>query len=172
MGIDRLEDLENASDSAGRTSRRKVLLGAGAIGAAGAAAALAACGSSGSDSAGDGGSTGGSAPAGGASSGSGGGSGDSNLAKTSDIPVGGGKIFADKQVVVTQPTAGQYKAFSAICTHQGCTVNQIANGLIMCPCHGSEYSITDGAVKRAAEAGQKPLPAKKVTVAGGEISVS
>ena len=53
-----------------------------------------------------------------------------------DIPVGGGKVFDALKVVVTQPTAGDYKAFSAVCTHQGCTVNGVSNGVITCPCHG------------------------------------
>ena len=89
------------------------------------------------------------------------------LTGTSDIPVGGGKIFDTQLVVVTQPTAGEFKAFSAVCTHMGCTVNQIANGRIDCPCHGSEYSITDGAV--LAGPAPKPLPAKSFKVAGDSI---
>ncbi len=68
------------------------------------------------------------------------------LAATSKIPVGSGMIFTGPQVVVTQPTAGEFKAFSAVCTHMGCIVNQISNGTIDCPCHGSQYSITTGDV--------------------------
>src|ERR1700757_3174440 len=61
--------------------------------------------------------------------------------KTSDIPVGGGTVFEDQMFVVTEPEAGQFKAFSAKCTHQGCTVGSVSNGTINCPCHGSKYSI-------------------------------
>src|SRR5438445_330336 len=65
---------------------------------------------------------------------------------TADVPVGGGKVFADKQVVVTQPAQGTFAAFSAVCTHQGCTVDSVANGTINCPCHGSKFKIADGSV--------------------------
>lgn len=92
------------------------------------------------------------------------------LAKTSEIPVGGGKVFGDQKVVVTQPTAGDFKAFSAVCTHEGCTVGSVSNSLITCPCHGAQYSITDGSVKKgpATEA----LPAASITVSGDEITLA
>ena len=89
------------------------------------------------------------------------------LTATSAIPVGGGKIFDTQLTVVTQPTAGEFKAFSAVCTHMGCTVNQIADGRIDCPCHGSEYSITDGAV--LAGPAPRPLPAKTIKITGDSI---
>ena len=63
------------------------------------------------------------------------------------IPVGGGKIFADQKVVVTQPTSGEFKAFSAVCTHQSCVVADVSGGTINCACHGSKFDITTGAVK-------------------------
>ncbi len=104
------------NDDTGRTGRRAVLAG---IGAAGAVATLAACGSSGSSSGanptGEGTTTGGATPTG---AGATAGSGNGGAIKTSDIPVGGGKIYADQDVVVTQPTAGQFKAFSSTCTHR------------------------------------------------------
>lgn len=67
------------------------------------------------------------------------------LASTTEVPVGGGIILPDQQVVLTQPAKGEFKAFTAICTHQGCTVNAVTAGKIVCPCHGSEFSIKDGA---------------------------
>jgi Rieske Fe-S protein len=91
------------------------------------------------------------------------------LAKTSDIPVGGGKIFKARKVVVTQPSAGEFKAFSAICTHQGCTVSEIANGIITCTCHNSQFRIADGSV--ADGPAPSPLPPVKITVTGDSISL-
>src|SRR5881394_3182865 len=44
------------------------------------------------------------------------------LASTSDVPVGGGKILADKKIVLTQSKSGEFHGFSAVCTHAGCTV--------------------------------------------------
>jgi Rieske Fe-S protein len=92
------------------------------------------------------------------------------LAATSAIPVGGGTIFADKKVVVTQPVAGTFKAFSSTCTHLGCTVAKVADGLIQCPCHGSRYSIVDASVK--AGPAPRPLPPMNITVTGGEITLN
>ena len=89
------------------------------------------------------------------------------LAATSQIPVGSGMIFTGPQVVVTQPAAGEFKAFSAVCTHMGCIVNQISNGTIDCPCHGSQYSITTGDV--VAGPAPSPLPAKQITVSGNSV---
>jgi Rieske Fe-S protein len=141
--------------------RRIVLTGLAA--AAVAVPLVAACGSGGSDATGSAG-TGGNAAGPGGSNGGGGG------IKTSEIPVGGGKIFASDEIVVTQPTAGEFKAFSAVCTHQGCLVSKIASGRIDCSCHGSEYSIKDGSVE--AGPAPKPLPEKTVTVTGDTLTVS
>ncbi|WP_030901338.1 Rieske (2Fe-2S) protein [Streptomyces sp. NRRL F-5126] len=158
--------------AAGGVTRRTVVAAAGT---AGLGAALVACGggSSGSSSASGPADAGGSAP--GSGSGSSGPSdkasgGDDVLSKTADIPEGGGKIFADRKVVVTQPKANEFKAFSAVCTHQGCTVASISDGLIKCPCHGSEYSIADGSVKGGPA--PSPLPPEQIKVSGGSISLA
>ncbi|MFI1813454.1 Rieske (2Fe-2S) protein [Streptomyces sp. NPDC020422] len=92
------------------------------------------------------------------------------LARTADIPVGGGRVFEDEKVVVTQPVAGRFKAFSAICTHQGCTVNKVADGTIDCPCHGSKYRITDGSV--AAGPAPRRLPDERINVSDGTITLA
>ena len=73
-------------------------------------------------------------------------------------------------MVVTQPTPGTYKAFSSKCTHQGCAVAEIANGVIVCPCHKSEFSVADGSVKKSPAT--QPLPAEKITVSGDSITLA
>ncbi|MFI8917076.1 Rieske (2Fe-2S) protein [Streptomyces sp. NPDC053513] len=97
-------------------------------------------------------------------------SGGAPLARTSQIPVGGGTVFPKEKVVVTQPTAGEFKAFSAICTHQGCTVNKVEDGTINCPCHGSKYRVADGSV--VAGPAPRPLPAERIIVSGETITLA
>ncbi len=92
------------------------------------------------------------------------------LAKTADIEVGGGQIFADQEVVVTQPTEGEFKCFTAVCTHQGCLVSSISDGTINCDCHGSQYSIEDGSVIQGPAT--FPLDAEQITVSGDSISLA
>ncbi|MEU9138877.1 Rieske (2Fe-2S) protein [Streptomyces sp. NPDC048404] len=133
-----------------RSTRRTVILGAGA------SALLAGCSEYGDkDSSSD------ASPK--ASSGQ-------QLATTSDIPVGGGTVFKDQKVVVTQPAKGDFKAFSAVCTHQGCLVDKVADGTIDCPCHGSKFGVENGAVK--AGPAPRPLPAEKITVEGNSIRLA
>jgi Rieske Fe-S protein len=89
------------------------------------------------------------------------------LGPSKDVPVGGGTIYADQKVVVTQPTEGDFKAFSSICTHQGCPVSNVDGGTINCTCHGSKFSITDGSVVNGpATSG---LSAVAVSVEGGSV---
>lgn len=92
------------------------------------------------------------------------------LGPAGDVPVGGGKVFAAQQVVVTQPEAGKFAAFSSICTHQGCAVDAVADGTINCPCHGSKFKIADGSVANGPAA--QALPKKSVTVTGGKITLA
>ncbi|MFF6993909.1 Rieske (2Fe-2S) protein [Streptomyces sp. NPDC008313] len=127
-----------------------------------AATLLAGCGSSGDGNGDDGGSS--ATPT--ASKGAGG----KELASTADIPVGGGKIFPDEKVVVTQPREKEFKAFSAVCTHMGCTVGSVTDGTIDCPCHGSRYRIEDASVARGPAT--KPLPPRRITVTGNSIRLA
>ncbi|MER5870941.1 Rieske (2Fe-2S) protein [Streptomyces sp. NPDC002044] len=93
------------------------------------------------------------------------------IAKTADVPVGGGKVLKDEKLVITQPTAGEYRCFSAVCTHSGCLVNKVADGSIDCPCHDSKFKDTDGAVTKGPAT--RPLSEKKITVAAdGSISLA
>jgi Rieske Fe-S protein len=89
------------------------------------------------------------------------------LGAASEIPVGGGKIYTTAKVVVTQPTRGQYNAFSAVCTHVGCIMSEVANGTIDCPCHGSEFKITTGAVVTGPA--PAPLPRKQIKIVDGKV---
>jgi len=89
------------------------------------------------------------------------------LGLAKDIPVGGGTIFTNEKVVVTQPTKGKFLAFSAVCTHVGCLCNKVANGTIDCPCHGSEFKITNGAVVTGPA--PAPLPPRTISVNDGKI---
>lgn len=90
--------------------------------------------------------------------------------KAADVPVGGGTILANANYVVTQPSAGTYKAFNKTCTHQGCPVSKIVGSNIVCACHGSTFSIVDGSVTNPPAT--KPLPAAKVTDQGGTLVIS
>ncbi len=162
-----------------RATRRGVLAGVGLVGLAGA---VSACGSGGSGSSSAGSSAGAAPAAAGAASapssasGAAGaaaaaaGSQGSALATTSEIPLGSGKIFTSEKVVVTQPNSGDFKAFSAVCTHMGCIVSTISNGTIDCPCHGSQYSISTGAV--VSGPAPSPLAAQSIKVTGSSIFLS
>lgn len=92
------------------------------------------------------------------------------LTTTADVPVGSGTIFADEGVVVTQPSEGEFKAFSTTCTHTGCPVTEVRDAEIVCPCHGSHFSITDGSpISGPAPA---PLATREITVSGQDISLA
>lgn len=89
---------------------------------------------------------------------------------TDSIPVGGGKILDNASFVVTQPTAGEFKAFNKMCTHQGCPVSAIEGDAIVCHCHGAKFSIADGSVLNGPAT--KPLKAAKAVVEGSDVKVS
>jgi Rieske Fe-S protein len=89
------------------------------------------------------------------------------LAATSQIPDGGGKIIDGKHIVITQPRTGSFKAFTAICTHEGCFVSSVSNGTIDCPCHGSKFSIKNGSVVHGPAT--RPLAPIAIKVEGTSI---
>ena len=158
-----------------RTTRRDVLLG---VGIAGAGGVLAACSTAAVPPAGGmpaaaapgqgaAAPASGQAAAPGQNAGTGGGAATGTLlGMVTDIPVGGGKVFMSHKVVVTQPTKGVFKAFSAVCTHVGCVCNQVANGTINCPCHGSEFKIATGAVVTGPAPAPLPTASIKVSADG------
>ena len=73
-------------------------------------------------------------------------------------------------VIVSQPSSGEYKAFSTVCTHQGCQVQVQDSNRIVCPCHGSEYAVADGSVVHGPA--EEALTSYPVQVKGGKIFVS
>ena len=160
-----MEEVEPAET---RTSRRAVLRGAAAAGVFGVASPLlAACGSdeptagpaTKPDRTREPSSPAKTTPAGG-----------TELGSTGQVPVGGGKIYTKQKVVVTQPTKGEFKAFSAVCTHQGCTVGTVQGGTINCPCHGSRFDVATG--KPVGGPATAPLPSVDVSVDGGTIELT
>lgn len=94
---------------------------------------------------------------------------------TGEVPVGGGVIEDDQGVVVVQPSEGDFRGFSSVCTHQGCTVSSVEDGTINCACHGSRFSIEDGSVVQAAQgvdaAAQDPLPEVGIVVEGDTVAL-
>ncbi len=92
------------------------------------------------------------------------------LASASDVPVGGCLVVPASKVVVTQPTEGDFKAFTAVCTHQGCLVETSSEGDIPCPCHSSKFSLDDGSpISGPATAA---LAAVEITVDGDSITLA
>ncbi len=141
-------------------NRRRALTGSAAL--AVGVPLVAACGDAGSTQTGsDGAASSGGAAEGGAGTGE-------ALASVADVPVDGCFVLADVKVVVTQPSEGQFKAFSATCTHQGCLVSSGSDGVIPCQCHGSKFSLSDGSV--IAGPATSPLPEVAISVDGDSIS--
>lgn len=93
---------------------------------------------------------------------------DGPLGPTSDVPVGGATIFADRAVVVTQATAGSFAAFSTVCPHQGCNVNAVDGAEIVCPCHDSRFDLSGAVLTGPAQSGLASVP---VTVSGTELTL-
>jgi Rieske Fe-S protein len=97
--------------------------------------------------------------------GTGGTGGEEGLTAVADLPAGGGRIVDG--LVVTRDDAGDVRAFSATCTHQGCTVSSVAQGRIVCPCHGSVFDAATGAV--VSGPATRPLPAVAVVIRNGQV---
>ncbi|WP_316527122.1 Rieske (2Fe-2S) protein [Kitasatospora brasiliensis] len=145
--------MSEAPETSPTASRRTLLCGAAAL-AAGGTVAVTGCASSAGEK----------GPAKGSLKG------PVDLGPASEVPEGGGKVYREQKVVVTQPTAGEYKAFDARCTHAGCLVDQVKNDQILCPCHGSRFAAADGTVKEGPA--KTALPAYTVTVEAGNLKVT
>ncbi len=94
------------------------------------------------------------------------GSAGTKLGPAADVPVGGGTVYESLEVVVTQPEAGRFDGLSAVCTHTGCIVDKVVDGLIECPCHGSRYHL-DGTVARGPA--PRALTPRPVAVVNGTL---
>ena len=143
-------------------TRRSVL---GLAAASGAATLLAACG--GEQTSTENAAPGGNSPVPSAEEASSPDGGGEALVKTADVPVGSGVILSDPKVVVAQPTAGQFKAYSSICTHQSCPVSGIEGKTISCQCHGSAFDVKDGSPLNGPAS--RPLREIKVKVEGDSV---
>jgi nitrite reductase/ring-hydroxylating ferredoxin subunit len=87
-----------------------------------------------------------------------------------DTPVGGATYYGGAEVVVTQPTEGDYRAFDATCPHQGCATSSFDDGVLVCPCHGSQFDPSSGEVVRGpAETG---LTARTAILDGTDVVIS
>lgn len=158
---------------AGRDVGRRGLIRGAAV--AGIALPLAAaCGSDGGESGSGSRTQSGAGSHGSDASGGPGGAGEGDAGGTSvaasDVPVGGGTVLAAEKIVVTQPSKGQFKAFSGVCTHQGCIVQTVTDGKITCPCHGSAFSVKDGSVVNGPAT--QPLEPLSASVEGDQVTVS
>ena len=91
------------------------------------------------------------------------------IAEAADVPVGGGTVVESARIVITQPTEGDFKAFSAVCTHQGCLVTEVRDDGILCPCHGSRFDLATGEV--LAGPARSGLEEKRVSVTDGGIDI-
>jgi nitrite reductase/ring-hydroxylating ferredoxin subunit len=91
------------------------------------------------------------------------------VAKAAEIPVGGGRVFPDKQLVVTQPTVNDFRGFKAVCTYKDCKLSSVENDLITCPCHGCRFSVVDGSVRTGPAT--RPLTRAVITLDGDEINL-
>ncbi|MBO8188290.1 Rieske (2Fe-2S) protein [Streptomyces spirodelae] len=83
------------------------------------------------------------------------------------VPVGGAKLYADQKVLVSQPEKGDFKAFSAVCTHQGSTLDRIDGEVAVCPLHGSRFQVDSGKVAKGPAT--TALPSMPVKVEKGKL---
>ncbi|MDN5805234.1 MAG: Rieske (2Fe-2S) protein [Microlunatus sp.] len=127
--------------------RRTVLKAAGLVALSGSVGALGACGATSWTTSTDS---------------------DATSVPVSKVPVGGGVILG--KYVVTQPTDGVFRAFSAVCPHQGCPVGSVADGEVVCPCHNSHFDIADGAP--VSGPAQRPLTSAKFTRSDHDIIIT
>ncbi len=89
------------------------------------------------------------------------------LGSAGDVPVGGAKLYPDQRLVVSQPSKGDFAAFSAVCTHAGCVLDEVHKEEGSCPCHGSRFDVSTGKVVQGPAS--SPLPKVPVRVQDGKL---
>ena len=154
-----------------KVSRERFIRLGSALGVGAAAASLAACGGgagSGSSSSGSGGS-GGKERAGSSAGGEAKGGGGATIAQASEVAPGSALTFKEggQDAVLVHLENGDFVAYSAVCTHQACTV-AYQEGQLACPCHGSVFDPANGAEVVTGPA-QSPLPEIPIEVKGGQV---
>ncbi|MFE1287981.1 Rieske (2Fe-2S) protein [Streptomyces sp. NPDC058751] len=89
------------------------------------------------------------------------------LGAGSEVSKGGAELYLEHNVVVSRAEDGSLKAFSSVCTHAGCAINELRGTTLVCPCHGSEFDAGTGKVLRAPAT--VPLPELSVEEKNGDI---
>jgi len=90
-----------------------------------------------------------------------------DLGTADAVPVGGARLYREQRLVVSCPAKGEYKAFSAQCTHAGCVLDKVEGTEGNCSCHGSRFDVTTGrAIHGPATV---PLPEVPITAQGGKL---
>lgn len=84
-----------------------------------------------------------------------------------EVPPGSAYYDQASNTVLSQPTEGEFVAFDGTCPHQGCAVSGVADGDLLCPCHGSRFDLATGAV--LAGPATEGLTATDVTLEGADL---
>ncbi|TJZ51089.1 Rieske (2Fe-2S) protein [Streptomyces piniterrae] len=90
-----------------------------------------------------------------------------DLGAAAEVPVGGARLYREDRLVVSQPAKGDFKCFSAMCTHKGCVLTEVDKKEGSCPCHGSRFDVTTGEVIQGPASA--PLPEVPVKAKNGKL---
>jgi nitrite reductase/ring-hydroxylating ferredoxin subunit len=95
------------------------------------------------------------------------------VCKTSDIPIRSGKTFkvGNRNILITQPKKGTFRAFIANCTHQGGALRGAKNNEIVCPLHRAKFNADSGRTTPDTPQAASALKKVTVTVSAGSVRV-